>query len=257
MVLSPITMDRRRDGARDASREMEPGPQSFLPWRRLQSERLFLRLGTALFVLLALSSLNICQFQGHSVKRRVLHHQYATWGDEQSVSLPKRVLHLRSPATAEHMVQVDENKTRRLQKPEDQSELDSISSQTQRKSLQEFEKEWEDLANQFYRPSNDTAGSTTTMTNNQHHTRQQLDIITALGFPTPLLEMEDGRDFWCLDSYHYLWSTQEPFSGLSFFEWLNATDIESEECSRIRLNRRLVVDMRNSTRHRSKNPSLN
>jgi len=196
--------------------------QSFLP-SRLRSSRVCLRVGTALVALLTLSYLNNYQIQHlFLMDMRMLHDQQIEstkldiikWGSEL-LSPHRRVLQLRSRATAEH------------NRP-----------QSRRKSLQEFEQEWEDLANRFYRPTNDTASSTT---RNQHTRLQELDIITALGFPTALLEMEDGRELWCLDSYHYLWSKEVPFSGQPFFEWLNDTDIESEECSRARLNRRRYV----------------
>jgi hypothetical protein len=98
----------------------------------------------------------------------------------------------------------------------------------QKHSMEHYEAEFIDLLDRKYRPKN---------------TSSQLDILSSLGLGG-VLEMEDGRFFQCLASYHEVWRDEvwqeaRPFSGEPFLEWLDygsGRDFDSEMCSRERLN---------------------
>ena len=81
----------------------------------------------------------------------------------------------------------------------------------------------------------------------------QLDILSALG-PPAVLEMEDGREFKCLDSFYALWE-KKPFSGEPFFDWLDygsGRELESEACDRERFNRRRYAILNQTEREASR-----
>ena len=103
-----------------------------------------------------------------------------------------------------------------------------------RRGLAFYEQEMEDLINRIYRPQNNTTNQTL-----------QLDIVRVMGIGG-VLEMEDGREIWCLEEYYKLWKNQQPFSGQPFLEWLDhpynnsgSTEVmESKSCPRRVLNHR-------------------
>ena len=100
----------------------------------------------------------------------------------------------------------------------------------QKHSIEHYEAEFIDLVDRKYRPEN---------------TKIQLDILSSLGLGA-VLEMEDGREFKCLASFHEVWRDEvwqkvEHFSGEPFLEWLDygsGRELDSEICDRERLNRR-------------------
>ena len=91
-------------------------------------------------------------------------------------------------------------------------------------SIEHYDADFLDLMNRKYKP---------------HNASFQLDIISALG-PAAVLEMEDGREYKCLGSFHKVWSS-EPFSGEPFLDWLDfgsGRELDSELCNHMHLNRR-------------------
>lgn len=100
----------------------------------------------------------------------------------------------------------------------------------EKQSMEHYEAEFIDLVDRKYRTKN---------------TSSQLDILNSLGLGA-VLEMEDGREYKCLASFHEqwrdeLWRKADLFSGEPFLEWLDygsGRDLNSAICDRERLNRR-------------------
>ena len=97
----------------------------------------------------------------------------------------------------------------------------------EKRTRNDYRREWDDVIEKY----------TATDTND-------LDLVNGWGFRA-LLEMEDPahRDAWCLESFYEVWDREEPFSGESFFDWIDygsgwQQQLETTEYTRRALNRR-------------------
>lgn len=93
------------------------------------------------------------------------------------------------------------------------------------KTLEHYKEEWRNLTQHTYLAQDEET---------------QLDILKAIG-PALVLEMEDGREYKCLDLYNKRWQDEQPFSGQPFLHWLDhghGRHVEDPRCLRERLNRR-------------------
>ena len=96
----------------------------------------------------------------------------------------------------------------------------------EKRTRNDYRREWHDVTVEKY---------TATDTND-------LDLVKGWGFRA-LLEMEDPahRDAWCLENFHKVWDHEKPFSGESFFDWIDygsGKQVETTEYTRRALNKR-------------------
>lgn len=97
----------------------------------------------------------------------------------------------------------------------------------EKRTRNDYMREWYDRTVEKYTAATDT---------------NDLDLVKGWGFKA-LLEMEDPahRDARCLESFYKVWHHEKPFSGESFFDWIDygsGKQVETKKYTRRALNKR-------------------